>query len=406
VTLSAVAALLLPPDAGDGAVVRADGDWRPPAGAPAGARGLVWGREPTAAAARPALARYAWRRERAVRGLRRRPPAGLTVAGVHRWTSRFHRPRLAAAAVWRLREGVVVELARRGGGGEPRVLDEAAAAAGVARGVGTLHIGITGAIVARVVLAAGRPAVLRAGRSGSPADPAHAAAALERLAPLGLECVPEPVGGGSAGPATWATESQLPGTRPRRLSPELVTAVARFCALLPRGVGPPASFGEDLDALATWLPAFEPALDEVRDRAAPVLARLPAVLGHGDLWAANLLVADGRLRGVVDWDGWHPSSVPGVDLLHLVGIARAFAGHGTIGEVVREQPWRDPLLARAAASYWAALEVEPSPEVLEVVALAWWAARLHRELSRAPDDARHAAWLRRHVVPVLGEPAG
>jgi Phosphotransferase enzyme family len=397
--------MLLPPDAGGGAVVRADEEWRPPRAVPEDARAVVWGREPVAAPARPALARYAWRRERAVRALRRRPREGLAITGVHRWTARFHRSRVAATALWRLREGVVLELARRGAG-EPRVLDAAAETAGVTHRVADLHIGTTGAVVARVVLSSGRPVVLRAGPSGSPADPARAAAALERLAPLSLECVPEPVGGGAAGPAAWTTEAQLPGTAPRRLSPELVAAVARFCTLLPRDTGAPASFDEDLDALAAWLPGFGPALDEVRDRAAPVLARLPAVLGHGDLWAANLLVADGRLRGVVDWDGWHPSSVPGVDLLHLVGIARAFAGHQTIAQVVREQPWRDPLLARAAGPYWATLDVDPTPDVLEVVTLAWWAARLHRELSRAPEDAGQAAWLRRHVVPVLGEPEG
>jgi aminoglycoside phosphotransferase (APT) family kinase protein len=126
------------------------------------------------------------------------------------------------------------------------------------------------------------------------------------------------------------------------------------------------------------------------------------VLGHGDLWSENLLVSDGRLTGVVDWDGWHPSAVPGVDLLHLVGIARVFAARRTIAGLVADGAWRDASLARPMAAYWRALDVEPTDALLEVVALAWWAARLDRELARAPRDAEQPDWLRRHVTPVLG----
>jgi hypothetical protein len=392
-----VARLLLPAD-GRGTVARAGNDWKRPDVAP-GEPGVVWGREPTWEPAGPRLARYALRRERALLGLRVRPPAGLSVVGVHRWALRFYRPQMAAHVMWRLREGVLVELA--GDRAEPRLVDVAARAADVPARLAAFHIGAGGTVCARGRLRSGEPVMLRVARAGSAGDPAQASGALERLGAAGAQFVPGLLGHGREGEAAWSTERLLPGHPPSELTSAVVGAAAAFCAALPQSREPPRAFAEDIAGLAERLPRLAGDLRAVERAAGGPLAGLPSVLGHGDLWLSNLLFEHGRLTGVVDWDAWHPSAVPGTDLLHLVAAARAFAAFKTFAELLADRPWQDNLFAAAGRDYWPALGVAPGDEELEAVAVAWWAAQTHSRLRRQPTDAADPLWVSRNVEPVL-----
>jgi hypothetical protein len=391
-----VARLLLPASGG-GAVLGAGEQWDVPAAEP-GSTAVVWGREPSWERAGPTLLRYAARRELALARLRRR--ACARPVGVHRWPLRYYKPRAASRLMWRLREGALVELPGEPSG--PRWLDVAAAAAGVQERVERFHIGAAGSICATVTLGGSERAVLRVACAASAADPAHGADVLERLQPLGLVCVPRLLARGTDGLAAWTTESLLPGRPPTRISASLIRAAAEFCVALPRSAEPARGLGEHLDALAERMPSFAGPLEELRARTAPVVAALPSVLGHGDLWGGNLLVDGGRLTGVVDWDAWHPSAVPGTDLLHLVAVARSREEGRTFGELLPDRPWRDRLFAEPIAGYWRALGIAPTEEVLAAVGVAWWAAQTHSRLRRQPGDAADPAWLRRNVAPVIG----
>jgi aminoglycoside phosphotransferase (APT) family kinase protein len=132
-----------------------------------------------------------------------------------------------------------------------------------------------------------------------------------------------------------------------------------------------------------------------------VVATLPSVLRHGDLWLGNLLVERGALSGVVDWDAWHPASLPGTDLLHLVASSRAFATRRSFGELMAERPWEDALFARAADRYWRGLGIDPACEVLEAVGAAWWAATTRANVQRHPGTAHDPRWLARSVDTLL-----
>jgi hypothetical protein len=397
VSYADVARLLLPAS-GDGAVLEAAEDWRAlPEDADGGA--AIWGREPTFERAGPRLLAYAARRELAIARLRRRPPGLLSAAGVHRWPLRYYKPRAASRLMWRLREGALIELTRGETG--PRWLDVAADAAGVRDRIEDFHVGAAGSICASVELRSGERAILRVAGAGSVADPGHAAEVLERLVPLGLPSVPRLLGQGTEGLAAWTLESLLPGRPPTRVTPALVETTAAFCAALPRRAEPPAALAEHLGAMAAAMPDLAGPLEELRSRAAPVVARLPAVLAHGDLWDSNLLVDGGGLTGVVDWDAWHPSGVPGADLLHLVAVARSRAEGRTFAELMPHRPWRDPLFAAPMSAYWRALGVEPSEDVLHAVGVAWWAAQTRSRLHRQPADAHDAEWRARNVAPAL-----
>lgn len=391
-----VAYLLLPEGEADALAVRADAEWRVPA-EQWGRAAVVWGREPTWAPMRE-LAGFAARRERALRRLRRRPPAPLAFVGVHRWSYAFAKARYLPTTMARLRAGAVVELTREPA--RPRRLDAAARAAGVPERVGVLNIGAGGQVSAGVQIA-GRPAILRVARTGSPVDPSRAAAALVQLAPMRLTMVPEVLGQGHDESASWTAESRLLGRPARALSENLLHAAVDFCLRLPRSSRPPLAFAEDIASLSSKLPWFAEALRALEARTAPVLASLPSVLRHGDLWRGNLLVDGGRLTGVVDWDAWRPEAVPGTDLLHLVASARALATRRGLAEVLAERPWEHPSFARAVAPYWAELEIEPESEVLAAIGVAWWAAQSAANLDRHPATRTNAEWVAGNVEPLL-----
>lgn len=391
-----VAPLLLPAAGGPGVVVRAGEEWRLE---DADAAAIVWGREPTSTRVGPKLVRYAFNRERALTQLCRRPPARLSLSGVHRWYYAFVEARHLPATVSRLRGGAVVELAREPGA--PRVLDAAPRAAGVSTRLARFHIGSGGQIVARALLDTGQNAVLRVARAGSPADPARQASALERLAPLEIAHVPHPLGQGYAGLTSWTAESRLAGRPPAALSPSLVAAVGEFCLRLPRAARPPEAFAADMSALVRHLPRLADDLLELEARTAPVIADLPSVLRHGDLWRGNLLVDHERLIGVVDWDTWHPDGVPGTDLLHLVAFARALATRRSLAEVLSQRPWEDELFAVATRRYWTEMGFHPSRDILEAIAVASWAGHTVANLDRYPESVSDDVWLGQHVKPLL-----
>jgi aminoglycoside phosphotransferase (APT) family kinase protein len=122
---------------------------------------------------------------------------------------------------------------------------------------------------------------------------------------------------------------------------------------------------------------------------------------HGDLWSGNLLVADGRLTGVVDWDAWHPSAVPGTDLLHLIATEEVLRTRSCLGDVWRQQPWESPAFALAARDYWQALGVRPSRQVLEAVGAAWWAGQVAHSIVMDAHLTHDGDWTERNVHAVL-----
>ncbi len=394
-----LAALLLPADA-DGAICEAGSDWNVDPEELTAGKSSVWGREPTWTPAGAGLVRYAARRARALARLRARPPGQLSVVGVHRWSPDFVQARRLPRTLSWLRAGLLVELTTDVR--IPRVIDIAATAAGLTQRVHCMHFGAGDQINARGQLEGGQRTVLRVARGGSPAEPLQAADALAQLEPLALPHVPRLLGRGDAGAVAWTTETLLPGRRPDALGPELAVEVANFCARLPRGASPPTAFASDIASLIERLPRFRKPLRDLEARAAPVIATLPSVLRHGDLWLGNLLVERGLLAGVVDWDAWHPSGVPGTDLLHLVASAHVFSTRKSFGELMRERPWELPLFTDAARGYWHELGIAPTRETLEAIGIAWWTMHTTGNLQRHPHMVNDVRWLRTSVESLLG----
>jgi aminoglycoside phosphotransferase (APT) family kinase protein len=160
---------------------------------------------------------------------------------------------------------------------------------------------------------------------------------------------PEPVAIGGPGhgyPLPWSVQTWLPGRTAFEEDPgpsvdfahDLATFVAQVRGLDVRGrtfTGP--GRGGDLAGHDAWLETCFRHSESLLD--VPVLRRTwsalrelprraPDVMTHGDLVAGNVLVADGRLTGVLDVGGLGPAD-PALDLVgawHLLedGPRRAF----------------------------------------------------------------------------------
>jgi hypothetical protein len=387
----ALASLLLPVD-GSGLVVEADERWAWP-GAPGDPEVVVWGRAPRPpSTALPRLAREARVRRRALRRLRAEPPLPFRRVAVHPWPPpEFRAGRVRRRVLAGLRGGAIAELSR-----EPvvRVLDRCAGDAGIPTPVGEFRP-VTGGSA----LVPAPTGLLKVAREGGPGDPYRAGEALERLGSFGW--APALLARGRAPGARWSLEQELPGRRPRRVDRALAAEVLDVCGRLPRGHGPPAAPDEHLAVVAGAFPRWAPELEEVRRILAERLDGLPAVMAHGDLWAGNLLAVGSGLTGVIDWDSWHPSGVPGTDLLHVFGTEEVARSGRDLGRVWLDRPWRSDAFARWTGPYWRALHVRADPPLLETVGASWWAARVGYRLSVRPALAADPGWVGRVIEPVI-----
>lgn len=183
-------------------------------------------------------------------------------------------------------------------------------------------------LAARFPLRAGDPDGTRAALESE-------AAAARELAASTRFPVPEPVALGRPGPGyplPWSVQTWLPGTTASQADPGLSSAFACDLAELiadlrridTRGrtfSGP--GRGGDLHAQDGWMetcfrrsehlldvPRLRRAWEHLRD----LPRTAPDVMTHGDLIPGNLLVADGRLAGVLDVGGLGPAD-PALDLV-------------------------------------------------------------------------------------------
>ncbi|MDQ3344737.1 MAG: aminoglycoside phosphotransferase family protein [Chloroflexota bacterium] len=350
----------------------------------------IWGNTPSSGKPVPVMLRWAARREVALHRVRR-GLNGLTAQVVHRLPP----PQRSGAARGFLRSsllsGLIVEL--HADGENRRVIDAVADAAGAENWNGlVLRPSRDGSALARLHDPTGRFFELRVAVSGGRKDPGRNGDALEALARSSVSLVPRLLGRGATAGASWTTESSLSGALPRRLTGELVQQVVRFCADLPR-TSEPTSLRDRMLHLAERYPRWAELSVELAERRQD----LPGVLQHGDLWSGNLLVDQGRLSGVVDWDTWHPAGLPGVDLLQLLAMQRRGRTGEDIGGLWLSGLWRSQEFLAATSDYWRALRLRPQPDLLEAIGLDWWAGQLFKRQA----FAARPGWIEQNVDGVL-----
>ena len=398
--LEAASSLLMPADAKKkGVLVEAGGTWDRDAlpAAAANAEVVLWGQAPAAQASVAGAMVGALRRELAISRIKQVGPSGLSVRNVYRLPPPLLRAGLAKSKLGKaLLSGALVEMTSNAG--PERVLDVALKAAGATGAASHFQLGSGGGLLihARVDDA---PVLVRVGTQRGAREIARAADALQYMDDMGS--VPRLLIRGETHGAVWSVESLLPGRRPRRLRRRTLLDVASFCGALPPAEGAPEAPAEDFGLMCRYLPQFGEPLTTIMRRVIQEFGHVRGVMRHGDLWAGNLLIREGSLAGVVDWDAWHPSGAPGTDLLYTTVTDQWLRSRRRLGEIWRSRPWLSAAYGEAGASYWRGLDILPSAELLEAVGLSAWAAQVATSLDRSPHLASNPRWVHNTVGAVI-----
>jgi hypothetical protein len=227
----------------------------------------------------------------------------------------------------------------------------------------------------------------------------------DRLPAEVVERIPAIVGSGREGHAHWSLERRLAGTPPARLDDAVMADCVDFLVELNRRS--PAGPGERIDAVgrqaAALLPSHAGALLDLTDRLRQGLERCPGVFSHGDFWRENILVVDGRVSGVIDWERAGPARLPALDLIHL-RVAEAERRRRRFGHVVAADldGWAATTGDRWLRSYCERLEIDLSPALVRLLLSAYWLDRVASELVRYRDRAARPGWIETNVELVLG----
>ena len=295
--------------------------------------------------------------------------------------------------------GAIVELVRSDR--PERRIDRVTATAGATAGATTtprLRPSGDGSALARLTVDGVGPVELRVAIVGHARDPLHGRAALRALEAAAVPQVPRPVAGDETAGVRWSTETAVQGGHPRTLDATLTADVVALLAALPAGQPGPTSLDERLTRLATVFPRHADALAATHEAAAAWTADVPTVLEHGDVWLNNLLVADGRLAGLIDWDTWHPAGVAGADVLSLIAQdARSGSGRD-FGDLFVARFWEEPAIRDVVDAYCRARGLGiPDAAARAAMAVGWWATTTVLTTERAYRPAADPVWVARNV---------
>ncbi len=234
---------------------------------------------------------------------------------------------------------------------------------------------------------------------------------LEKLAnapAVVSERIPLPIRYGRTGLADWTVEPKAQGTPVRGdvMAPAFLEECVTFLAALYESPvdGPRRSLIVDAERCASVCPTERQrsdlmALGEELER---ILADVPRGFGHGDFWVENLFGEGEHLSGVIDWDGGGPGRLPLIDLIHLQVSGFRDGGQATIGDALL-----DSQLAAARTGgndltrdYCQRIGLDPDPEILEALVLAFWIDRTALELELRPDTMT-PLWVQENIIVVL-----
>jgi phosphotransferase family enzyme len=263
-------------------------------------------------------------------------------------------------------------------------------------------LSISPAAVLRVALGAGREPLLRQ------------RAALESLRtsrlPVEVESrIPWSLGHGKTGLADWGVERRLPGEDvPGAVEGPLLAECMEFLvALFAAGdSAPPLSPADDAEAIAAHCGAE--AAERVRAlgrRLEEELASVPRGFGHGDFSTTNLIVHQGRLTGVVDWERAGPGRLPLLDFFKLILEAERLARRATLGASLVQflLPWARSGGDEIARGYCSRIGLDPEPFLLERLVAAFWLDRFAYELQTFADRRTRTDWMHANIHTVIKE---
>jgi aminoglycoside phosphotransferase (APT) family kinase protein len=264
-----------------------------------------------------------------------------------------------------------------------------------------------------VLVAVGDSGVLRIAVGPARRQLQRQAAALNQLratraAELDPSCVSWPLASGKTGIADWAIEERLPGTRPEpALPPRVLADCLDFLAALSSSGPQDCPSRTPLDDAKLIADFYEgeatSTIFRLAERLTKEVSDLRRGFAHGDFFRGNLLVDEGRLAGVVDWDAAGPGRLPILDLLHLRHMGKHLPADRDWGVSIVEGllPWARSGGDELTRGFCRRLGIEPTAALLEALAVAYWLERLAYQLSNLADRTERPVWVERNVDEVL-----
>ena len=220
--------------------------------------------------------------------------------------------------------------------------------------------------------------------------------------------IPDWLADGTTGLAQWSLEQRMPGSpAPFELPPRLFEECIDFLVALSSlgdNSAPTTSPARDAEVIARNRDGERAqALRRLGRDVETTLAGAPRVFAHGDFWSRNLLIENGRLTGVVDWDHGGPGKLPFLDLLQLrLNMVRA-GTHQFFGPALVEYllPWAWDGGDDDSRAYAKRLGIEVNADQLEAFVIAYWLDRIGHELGSYADRIERPVWMQQNVDFVL-----
>jgi len=211
-----------------------------------------------------------------------------------------------------------------------------------------------------------------------------------------------PLAHGWVGPLRYSLEPSAPGSHPWRLTAEVWEDALAFLVELwrldlsasevPEALPFAVQAGRMLEYLDT---AEREQLAAVVEGLERRLGDLPRGQSHGDFWSENLLVRDGRLATVLDWEWSVRGALPLLDLFDMIALSRRRLRDFTPGERLTEVLLP---LARAGGDertvdYCRRAGVTVDLATIEGLATAYWLDRVSRQLGSLSLVPHRPGWL-------------
>ncbi len=267
-----------------------------------------------------------------------------------------------------------------------------------------------------IIVLIGDSGVLRVslGPGGRQSDEQRVALALlasEKVSPVVADRIPWPVSRGTVGLGGWTLERRLPGSPPAALADAIWSECLDFLVALHGVRRGGAALGiaqrAGVVARAVGSEAARTSLRDLGRRLEASLQDVPRGFAHGDFCRGNLLVDGEHLSGVVDWDYADAGQLPLLDLFHLWVNERRVSSRLAVGRSVREQllpalsAGGDPVFQE----YCARIGLDPEPELLLDLGLAYWVVWIARELELYSNRAVRPLWMKENVHVMIDDGA-
>jgi phosphotransferase family enzyme len=219
--------------------------------------------------------------------------------------------------------------------------------------------------------------------------------------------IPLELAGGRSGIADWSLETRLPGERASRpVSGTLLSDCVEFLAALHLVQNSTPAENPFLDQAEVVAGACSPetaaAVRSLAERLEASLSDVPRGFAHGDFFHGNILVRDGRLSGVVDWDAAGPGRLPLLDLLHLALTSLSDMADEDWGPLLLRHlvPWGRTGGGEIVRCYCRLAGLDVDAQRLEIFVAAYWLDYVSYQLITHLHRTARVEWIHRNVALV------